>query len=149
MVWSRDANRDRPTPAAASRRTRRAARSRPCESFGESFVEQRSDAIEQALALRFGPRLTGRARELFDQLALPRRQLGRHLDLDVHEMIAARRVLARGLRDAATADPKHATGLRALGDPHLDRAIERREIEDRAERGLRERDRMIAVNVGP
>src|SRR6185503_13852297 len=76
--------------------------------LGALLLEQRAHAVEQALLRRARAALLARGlRELLDQRALARRQLGRHLDLDVHEVIAARRGLARRLRDAAAADPEH------------------------------------------
>src|SRR5262249_10603434 len=84
--------------------------------------------------------------ELFDQCALPGGELGRHLDLDVHQVVAARRRLARGLRDAAAADPEHPARLRALRDAHLDGAVERGDLEHGAQRRLREADRVLAAS---
>src|SRR5213078_2486676 len=70
-----------------------------------------------------------------------------HGDLDVDEVVAAWGGLARRLRDAAAADAEHLPGLRALGDPHVDRPVERDDLEHGAERGLREADRVLAAHV--
>src|SRR5262249_313069 len=113
-----------------------------------SLLEQRAHAIEQTLLGRAGAALlAGRLCELFDQCALPGGELGRHLDLDVHQVVAARRRLARGLRDAAAADPEHPARLRALRDAHLDGAVERGDLEHGAQRRLREADRVLAAHV--
>src|SRR6266581_1401775 len=102
-------------------------------------VEQLAHLVEEALAPRVADGLAGLVGELLEELALARGQVGRGLDDDADVLVAAR--LAVALGDALAAQAEGAPRLRALGDAHLDLAIERRDLDVGAERGLREADR--------
>ena len=83
--------------------------------------------------------------ELFQQLALPLAEPGRHLDEEVQMLVAACGRTQRGQALPAQAD--HLSALRSFRDPLLQLALEGRHLDLRAERGLRERDRHLAVEV--
>src|SRR5262252_5566556 len=50
-------------------------------SSASLFIEQRPHAIDEPALADLRPALAAHPRELLDQLALPRRELGRHVDL--------------------------------------------------------------------
>ena len=83
--------------------------------------------------------------ELAEQLLLLARELGRRLDDDGDELVAARLVADVG--DTLAAQAEGGAGLRALGDLVADLAVERRDLDGRAERGLREGDGHLAHDI--
>src|SRR5690348_15660601 len=83
--------------------------------------------------------------ELLQDVALLARQLHRRLDDDVAEEIA-RAPRAHRL-DALAAELEELARLRLGGNRNARLAVERRHRERRAERGLREADRHLAMQV--
>ena len=101
-------------------------------------------AVEEAFAFGLAVFADG-GFELAEQLLLLARELGRRLDDDGDELVAARLVADVG--DALAAQAEGGAGLRALGDLVADLAVERRDLDGCAERGLREGDGHLAHDI--
>src|SRR5690349_9868202 len=113
---------------------------------GRDLPEHRLHLLEEALRKRVDllPRDAG---EFLEQLALARGQLPRRLDEHADDLVAA--TVAVHVRDAAALQPERLARLRPGRDLHLRRALERRHVDLRAERRLREADRHVADDVRP
>src|SRR5260221_2723783 len=111
-------------------------------------------ALEELLYLvepAFGARVVARAvllakrLELAQELALARGELYRRLDHHVAEEVA--RHLAAHALDALAAHAERLARLRLGGHADLRRAVERRNRDLAAQRGRRDRDRRLAMQV--
>ena len=109
-------------------------------------------AYENADLIRENRPLSGgfdRLAALLGELAQQRRflvvELGRHLDDELRAQVAAAAALQPG--HAAAAQHELPAGLRAGGNDELLVAVERRQLDRRAERGLGDRDRHVGDEV--
>src|SRR6185503_5871169 len=100
--------------------------------------------VEEALRHRVNV-LARERRELLEQLSLSRRQLLRRLDDDAHELVAG--AVAVQIRHAAAAQTEHLARLCPGRYLHLEAAVERRDLDLGAERGLGDADRHLAHEV--
>ena len=100
--------------------------------------------VEKALALGLRG-LAGGVLELAEQVFLLFGELRRRFDDDGDKLVAAR--LIANIRNALAAQTEDGTGLRALGDGVAHLAVERRHLDRRAKRRLREGDRHLAMDV--
>ena len=142
-----------PTPSRSSvawtpgpRRARdRHSGSRPGTYAPPLLPQDVRDLVPEAPRLRVRL-LAGDRGEPLEQLALLLREVRRRLDRDAHVLVAAAAAAERG--DALPLQPEHLPALRAGRDLELRRAVERRHVDRRAERRLRERDRHLAEDLG-
>src|SRR5947209_19854544 len=84
--------------------------------------------------------------EFFVELALGRREIGRHDDLDLHELIPAA-ATGPGPRHPVARQPERAPARRGRRDLHRDFASQRRHLDVGAQRRLRRRDRQLELDV--
>ena len=89
-------------PRSASRATQRAAQREMQPA--RTAHSKRSRSLSRKLFVTGDTSVPPSSAKLFEQLALPRAELGRHLDEDVHELVAARGRAQRGQALAAQAD---------------------------------------------
>ena len=124
---------------------RRFGRTRPRRVAPTGLLEGGAQAGEDTLLLRRGDVLTAEAGERPEQFVFLGRQVRGNLDVDADEEIAAAAAAQRG--DAAPLQLEHVTRLGARRNDELLGAFERLDVEVRAERGLRERDRAHVQEV--
>src|SRR5580700_2423331 len=99
-------------------------------------------AIEE---IPFIDRIAARTRIFFQQIALAFVHLGRHDNVHRRMMVAALRTANAGHAVAPQAQPR--SGLCARSERNLDVAVERRNVDRRAERGLWEAHRNVHERI--
>src|SRR5262245_9252007 len=113
-----------------------------------AFTVNFSNLITATPLSEIRPRIVGPQRlQFFIEIELGRREIGRHDDLDLHELVAA--------APAAGAHPRHPVGgqterpsaRRGRRDLHRDLAPQRRHLDVRAQRRLGRGDRQLEVDV--
>src|SRR5436309_559935 len=85
--------------------------------------------------------------EFFVELALGRREIGRHDDLDLHELIPAAAAAGADTRHPIGGQPERPPARRGRRDLHRDFASQRRHLDVRAQRRLGRRDRQLELDV--
>src|ERR1700686_4504200 len=113
---------------------------------GRPLVCRRPEAVEEAAAV-VRDLLAARQRELPEKLLLLTCQLGRGLDHDPHDEVAAAPPVYAG--HAPATDRELPPGLRAVRDDQLLGSVEGLVVERHAERGLAHRHVQVVDERGP
>src|SRR5438034_912099 len=85
--------------------------------------------------------------EFFVELALGRREIGRHDDLDLHELIPAAAAAGADPRHPIAGQPERPPARRGRQDLHRDFAPQRRHLDVGAQCSLGRRDRQLELDV--